>query len=159
MFGDEAVKLCVRLQRGTGLDFVLHERLERLLPKYLAREADAGAELFPVIGMRHVVKADFWRLRRVSRPQRDVTPRLGPHRPGVGLKSMPFGRCLPVVAHRNWQKMVLNVWIVHAGLRADEGGGFKLVRRPHTGLCKQPLCPDHRLGQQIPVLIERDWLA
>ena len=47
VFGDEGIKLRVRLQRGAGLDLVFNEGFEGILREDFPREADTGAELLP----------------------------------------------------------------------------------------------------------------
>ncbi len=58
MIADEAVELGIALEVGAGLDLAALIRLERLLLEDFARQAQAGAELCPIVRMRHVVEPD-----------------------------------------------------------------------------------------------------
>ncbi len=76
----------------------------------------------------------------------------------MGLKPVPLCGCLAVIAHGDGQKVELYVRITDPGTTADEPAAFKIVRCPQSGLGKEPLRPDHRLRDQVPVLVERDRL-
>ena len=71
------------------------------------------------------------------------------------LKSVTFGGDLSIVSHRNWQKVVLNIRIGHASLRADEGRAFKLVGCAKAFFSEEPLRADQCLGKKVPVFVER----
>jgi hypothetical protein len=71
MFAQEIVQLVVGLTCGPGWISALTIRLHRLLAEDLARQADAGAEILPVVGVRHVVEADHRRI--LGAPDRNVT--------------------------------------------------------------------------------------
>ena len=51
MFANEAVQLLIGLHRCAGLDLLAAIRVERLLREDLAGEADAVAEVIPVLLM------------------------------------------------------------------------------------------------------------
>ena len=159
MLTDKAVQFRIGLQCGTGLDFVFDERLECVLAENLAGQADTIAKLLPVLVLRHVVEKDLWIIRRIAGRQCDGPARGGPHRTNMGLKPMPFGCGLAIIAHRDRQEVILDIGVFDTGFGPDKGGRFKLVRRAHASFGEQPLRPDHRLREDIPMLVERDGLA
>ena len=69
MFADKAVQLVIALQRITGLDFVFEVGFERLLSENLAGEADAFAEIFPVLFVGHVIEENPWLVSGVGAAQ------------------------------------------------------------------------------------------
>jgi hypothetical protein len=70
-----------------------------------------------------------------------------------------IGRGLAVIADRAGQEMKLDVGVGYdARRRADEAAALELVGRARPGLEEQPLRPDQRLGEQVPVFVERDRL-
>ena len=127
VFTNKGVQFVIRLDVGTGLDFAFHKRLKSLLGENLAGQADAIAEFLPVAILRHIVKDNLGSIRRIARPQRNSPAREGPHRTDMGLKPVPFRRSLAVIAHRNRQKVILDIRILDPRLGSNKGGGFKLV--------------------------------
>ena len=159
MFADEGVKLFVALHIGPRLDLVFDEGFEGVLRKDLPGEANTGTEFLPILVLRHVVEKDLRRVGRIARGQRDRPARGRPHRPHMRLKPVAFGGGLPVIAHSNRQEVILDIGIFNPRLRPDEGRAFELVRRAHAGFREQPLRANHGLGKDVPVLVQRDWLA
>ena len=76
VLADEGVELVVGLHVGAGLDLVAGVGAEGRLGEDLAGQADAAAEVDPVLLGRHVVEADRRRHGRVGALQADV-PREG----------------------------------------------------------------------------------
>ena len=58
MFAEKVVQLDVILDLRSRLQFTLQVRLERLLPEDFAGQADAAAEVLPILGVGHVVELD-----------------------------------------------------------------------------------------------------
>ena len=69
----------------------------------------------------------------------------------MGLEPMAFRCGLAIVAHRNGQEVILNIRVVDSLVRPNEGGTFKLVRRPKASLAKEPLRPNPGLAQKVPI--------
>ena len=66
MFPDKRINLRVRLHTLPRLNLVFHMRLHRRLPENLARQADTGAELFPIARLAHVIEPDHRIRRRIG---------------------------------------------------------------------------------------------
>ncbi len=66
VFADHVVQFIVGLGLRTGLNFLPGEGGEGGLGKDFAREADAGAEVLPVLIVGHVVEEDLWRVAVVA---------------------------------------------------------------------------------------------
>ena len=139
VLADEGVELVVGLHVGAGLDLVAGVGAEGGLAEDLAGQADAVAEVGPVLLGRHVVEADRRRDGRVGGLQADGAARGRAHRADMGLEAVALDRGAAVVADGERQEMVLDVGVVDAGGGADEGGGFELVRGAEAGLGQQPL--------------------
>src|SRR5215207_10161764 len=127
MVADEGIDSLVRDGGLAGLDFAAFIAGESRLAKYFASEANAGAELHPIIGMRHVVEPDERRVARIRRAQMHVAPRFGSHRPHVNLETMGGCRRLAVVADGDGQEVILNIGIFDARTGADEAAGFEMI--------------------------------
>ena len=77
----------------------------------------------------------------------------------MGLKPVPSGRNLPIIAHSDGQEMVLQVGVLHAGAAADEPCGFELVRRTRPGPVEHPSRADIGLAQKVPIAREAHRLG
>ena len=76
----------------------------------------------------------------------------------MGLIPMPLSGDFTIVTNCDGEEMILDIWVFHPFIRADEGGGFKLVRGAKPGFCQQPFSADTGLGYQIPIPVKRDRL-
>ncbi|KAG1715544.1 hypothetical protein GQR58_000517 [Nymphon striatum] len=142
-----------------NLNFAFHKGLKRILLEYFSGQTNALTEILPILFLAHIIKPDHRRSFGIFRAQCDRPARRSTHWPDMGLKPMPLGQGLPVIAHSNWQEMELDVRVSHASARTNKSCTFKLVRGPKPCFGEQPLGPDQRLGHQIPVLIKGDRLA
>ena len=66
MFADHRVQFGVGLRRIPRLDLVFDERRHRVLRENLPGEANAGAELLPVLRVTHVVERDLRVIARIA---------------------------------------------------------------------------------------------
>ena len=71
---------------------------------------------------------------------------------------MTRGRRLAVIANGGGQEVILQVGIFDAGAGADEAAAFEMIGGAESGLEQQPFKPDHALGDQIHLAVERDRL-
>ena len=96
VLADEGVELGVGLHLRPRLDLVADVGREGVLREDLARQADAGAEVLPVLLVAHVVEADPRRVGR-DRRERSVTwPREGDRiGPTWAWKPCPSAAALP----------------------------------------------------------------
>jgi len=62
----------------------------------------------------------------------------------MGLKPVPFGGGLAIIADSDGQKMELDIRVIHTGARPDKARAFKLVGGAKAGFPKQPLPPPIR---------------
>ena len=96
---NEGVDLGIGHDLAAGLDFITAIFLESGLIEDPASQAHAGAKLFPVIWMRHVIEVNYRGLFGIGRVQPDRAARFRPHRPDMGLKAMTAGRRIAVIIH------------------------------------------------------------
>ena len=104
MLADEGVDLRIGLNCASRLDFRPGVFQHGGLLEQFAGEADAGAELLPVIGMGHVIEQNFWRRLGVATPHADVAPRLAAHGANVNLEAVAAEGKLAVIADGGGQK-------------------------------------------------------
>ena len=149
MLADEGVDLRIGLHIASGLYFTPGVFLHGGLLEQFAGEADAGAELLPVIGMGHVIEQNFGRRLGVAIAHMDMAARLAAHGPHVNLEAVALEGHLAVIAHGGGQEVVFDVGIFNAGLRADEAAGFKVIGGSQAGLERQPFQADHGLGVEV----------
>ena len=113
MLRDETVKLRVALKLCAGLNFFASEWVKSSLAKNLASQTDAMAKVAPILRIGHIVEEDLRIFIRIPRAQRHRPARGRPHGPDMGLEPMAFGSGLPIIAHGDWQEMILNIGIAH----------------------------------------------
>jgi hypothetical protein len=159
MLADHGIKRIIRLRLRPGLNLVIDIRSDGVGREDLAREANGGAKLFPIRGLRHVVEQDARGLRRIGGAQRDAAPAFRPHRADMGLKPVPLRRRLAVITHGDGQEMELDVGIVQPRARADETAGLEIVRCAQTLAGEQPLRADQRLAPKRPIGRKADGLG
>ena len=76
MIGDKGIDLFVTHAVRTRLDFATAIGRKGRLLENLARQADTGAHIHPVVGIAHIVEEDFGFVMRVCAPESDIAPAL-----------------------------------------------------------------------------------
>ena len=108
----EVVERRIGLRRASRRDLVAAIAREGRLRENLARQADGGAEIAPVLRRAHVVEADRRRRRAASRDvSANVAARGRAHRPDMHLEAVRGRGGAPVVADGAGQEMQLQVGV------------------------------------------------
>ena len=155
----EGVDLGVGVDACAGRELRPEVGIERPLRKELARQAHRGAHLLAVAFGGHVVEQDRGRLPRVGRAQADPADRGRAHRPDVRLKAVGLLRIAAVVVHRDRQEMVLQIGMLDARARADEGARLEVAGRAEPPFQQDPLQADARLVPGPLRRVQRDRLG
>src|SRR5437762_7044163 len=73
----------------------------------------------------------------------------------LDLEGMSRDRGLAVIANGDRQKVIFDVGIVDAGMRADEAAALEMIGGAETGLEQEPFEPDEGLGEEIEARTQR----
>src|SRR5690606_7448618 len=146
---DELVELRVGLFVDAGIELATTIGVERRLRENLAGEADRGAELDPVVRMRHVIEEDARLVARIARPQANPAAALAAHWPDMDLEPVAAGNGIAVVGNGGWQEVELDIGPAHARPRTDETAGFEMIGRAEPVLEEGPARTDHCLRERV----------
>ena len=100
MVADERIQCSIIPDSATRLNFMLQIRRKGRLSHDLARQANTAAEIFPILRVAHVIETNARRVLSALRAgQLDPTATGRAHGADMGLKPVPLGHGLPVIAH------------------------------------------------------------
>src|SRR5471030_1298157 len=145
VFADELVELLIGLHVDARADFAATVGVQCRLLHDFTGQADAIAELLPVLLGGHVVEQDAWVLARILGLGLDTTATRRTHGTHVRLEAVLFHTVAAVVVNRDRQEVVLDVRPIEFFAGTDETAGFELVAGADAGAVEQPLGTDGRL--------------
>ena len=123
------------------------------------READAGAELQPIVGMGHIVEADTRQAGGVGIAQADPAAALRALGADMNLKAVARGERFAVIGNSERQEMILDIGVDNAGAAADMAAAFEMVGRAEAVAGEEPLQTNLRLAPEALRGEQGDGLA